>query len=129
MAPRASTSRRFFRGVPRSYLVHALVAAIIVVTVVSIDRSRPRSSAPPIQSTKVAIQSAKIDDEIRYTGSIIFPTNTVGVCWTIKIDNRTGYLTDGGYGNCQPAASREAPKEAPQAARLRGLGSAFRRAD
>ena len=121
MALRTSTSRWFFRDLPRSYVALAVSAAAAALVAFSIDWSRPPS--PPAGATR----SAKVDDEQHYRGSIILPTDIAGVCWTITMDNRTGNLADGGYGKCQPDKPRAAPKEPPQQTRLRALGSAFRR--
>ena len=120
MASRASTCRWFFRDLPRSYVVIAVSAAVVAVIALGIDWSR----APP---RAIATRSAKADDELRYRGSIIVPTNTAGICWMMTMDNRTGNLADGGYHKCQPDASRAAPKEPVEVTRLRAVGNAFRR--
>lgn len=120
MASRASTFRWFFRDLPRSYVVIAVSAAAVAVVAFSIDWSR----APPAGA--VATQSVTAADELRYRGSIIVPTNTVGICRTMTMDNRNGNLADGGFGKCEPDAPRAAPKEPVEQARLRAVGNAFR---
>ena len=120
MASSASTSRWLFRDLPRSYVVLAVSAAVVAVVAFSIDWSSP----PPPDA--IATQSAAAADELRYRGSIVVPTNTVGVCRTMTMDNRTGNLADGGYGKCGPDAPRAAPKEGVEQARLRAVGNAFR---
>jgi hypothetical protein len=120
MASSASTSRWLFRDLPRSYVVLAVSAAVVAVVAFSIDWSSP----PPPDA--IATQSAAAADELRYRGSIVVPTNTVGVCRTMTMDNRTGNLADGGYGKCGPDAPRAAAKEGVEQARLRAVGNAFR---
>jgi hypothetical protein len=120
MASSALTSRWLFRDLPWSYVVIAVAATVVAVVAFSIDWSSP----PPPGA--IASQSATAADELRYRGSIIVPTNTVGICRTMTMDNRTGNLADGGYGKCGPDAPRTAPKEGVEQARLRAVGNAFR---
>jgi hypothetical protein len=122
MASRASKSRWFLRDLPRSYIVLGVAVAGAGIVAISIDWSSP----PPSAATAVA-QPTKAELEKRYRGSIIFPTNRDGICLTVLLDNRTGHLTEGGYGKCESDEPRKVAEEPDKQARLRALGSAFRR--
>ena len=123
MALRASTSRWFFRDLPRSYVVIAVAVPAAALVGFGINWSSP---PPPAATAVTVVQPAKAVDEQRYRGSIIFPTNQDGICLTLILDNRTGNLTDGGYGKCEADKPRRVVKEPDEQARLRALGSAFR---
>jgi hypothetical protein len=122
MASRASKkSRWLLRDLPRSYIVLAVAVGGAALVAVSVDWSSP----PPPEAAVVA-QPTKAELEKRYRGSIIFPTDHDGICLTVLLDNRTGNLTEGGYGKCQPDKPRRVAREPIEQARLRALGSAFR---
>ena len=121
MASSAITSRWLFRDLPRSYVVIAVAAAVVAIVAFSIDWTH----SPPASAT--ATQSTAAAEELRYRGSIIVPTNTVGICRTMTMDNRNGNLADGGYAKCLPDEPSAVPKEPVEQARLRAVGNAFRR--
>jgi len=98
----------------------AVVAAVFVAFVIG-------WSSPPPPAAAVVAQPTQAELEKRYRGSIIFPTNRDGICLTVLLDNRTGHLTEGGYGKCEPDEPRQFAKEPDEKARIRALGSAFRR--
>ena len=117
MASHVSSRRWLLRDIRQGYGLLVLVAFVVAILAYFIDWSTFRYEA--------AVKPKKENIEQRYTGSIVVPTGG-GLCWTYILDNRTGYLRDGGYSKCDEAKRQIDEKTSPEATRLREVGKAFR---
>jgi hypothetical protein len=117
MASHASFRRWLLRDMRKAYVLLVLVAFVVAIFTYFIDWPTFRHEA--------AVQPKKENIEQRYTGSIIVPAGG-GQCWTFILDNRTGFMRDGGYFKCDEATRQFDEKISPEATRLREVGKAFR---
>jgi hypothetical protein len=66
-------------------------------------------TVPILQSQQVSSRPKNIrhtDDDVLFTGSIVFLPARGDQCWQRMIDNRTGAMWDKGYVNCYDAVSQ-----------------------
>lgn len=117
MASHTSSRRWLLRDIRQAYVLLVLVAFVVAILAYFIDWPTFRHEA--------AVQPKKENIEQRYTGSIVVPMGG-GLCWTYILDNRTGYLRDGGYSKCVEVTRQFDEKLSPEATRLREVGKAFR---
>ena len=123
MASRKSKSSWLLRDLPRSYVVIGIAVAAATIIAFSVGWSNP----PPSPATAGIAQPTQAELEKQYRGTITLPTDQNGICLNVLLDNRTGRLSAGGYGQCVPDEPREVVQESPQQSRLHALSGAFRR--
>jgi hypothetical protein len=127
MASRALSRRWFLRDLPRAYVILVWAAFVAAILAYFIDWSPPIRRETAAQPQQTAVNSDTV--EKLYSGSILIPTRRHDQCWEIMFDNRTGYMRNGGYVNCNKAALQMPELKLPPSAemtRLREVRKAFR---
>jgi hypothetical protein len=127
MNSRALSRRWFLRDLPQAYVVLVCAAFVAAILAYFIDWSPSVQHETAAQPQQTAVNND--NDEKLYSGSILVPTRRHDQCWEIMFDNRTGYMRDGGYVNCNKAALQMPELKLPpsvEMTRLREVGKAFR---
>lgn len=120
MASHISFHRWLLRDIRPAYVLVVLVVFVVASLIYFIDWSTARS--------KNALQPEKENIEQRYIGSIKIPADN-GMCWILKLDNRTETLRDARYAKCDEDVPKQADKFQPGGAdmmRLHSVSKAFR---
>lgn len=129
MASRVSTRRWLLRDIRPAYVLLLLVGFVVAFFSYFIDWPSVRRESTARPNSDNAARPKGENIEQHYTGSIIIPTGK-GLCWTFILNNRTGYMLDGGYLKCDEVMHQFAgsnSREGMDMFRLREVGKAFRR--